>query len=129
MLTYIKIYIIAFLIFFIIDLVWLGLIAKDLYQSKIGFLLKENYNMIAAGLFYTIYIIALVFFVINPADSWQHALFAGMFFGFITYATYDMTNLATIKDWPVSLTIIDICWGTFLGGSTSALTYFLIEII
>ena len=127
MLEFLKIYVISFLVFFVIDLIWLGVIAKNLYRSQIGFIMKENFNMIAAVLFYLFYIGGLIFFVINRADSWQYALFAGMFFGFITYSTYDMTNLATLKDWPLTLTIIDIVWGTFLGGSTSAVTFLIIN--
>ncbi|MGH4117392.1 DUF2177 family protein [Clostridium sp.] len=87
--------------------------------------LKE-YGVTAALSFYLLYIIGIVFFVINPAiekKSWKYALFAGMFFGFITYATYDLTNLATLKDWPFKITIIDLIWGSTLCGSVSLITY------
>jgi uncharacterized membrane protein len=83
-----------------------------------------------ALLFYIVYLIGLEFFVISRAltiSSWQYALFAGMFFGLITYSTYDLTNLATIKDWPLTITIIDLIWGTFLGGLTSFLSYTVIN--
>jgi uncharacterized membrane protein len=88
--------------------------------------MKENFNMTAAFAFYILFTAGIVFFVLNPAlaiSSWQYALFAGMFYGFITYATYDITNLATIKDWPVMLTVIDIIWGSLLCGTTSIITY------
>ncbi|MCC3144161.1 DUF2177 family protein [Halanaerobium sp. Z-7514] len=127
---YIKSYLIALVIFFGIDIIWLGTIAQDLYQKHLGFLLKENFNMTAAFIFYLFFIAGLVFFVINRAvvlSSWQYALFAGMFFGFITYATYDMTNLATIKDWPLIITVIDIVWGSILCGATSLFTYLVIS--
>ncbi len=126
---YIKAYFIVFIIFIVIDFIWLGFIAKDIYRNKIGFIMKDNFNMVAAIGFYAIFIIGLMFFVVNKAvvmESWQYALWAGMFFGLITYSTYDMTNLATLKDWPLSLTIIDIIWGTVLNGATSIISYYII---
>ncbi|MGM0409583.1 MAG: DUF2177 family protein [Bacillota bacterium] len=125
---YIKTYLVALVIFLVIDFLWLGLVAKNMYRDKLGFLLKENYNMIAALTFYMVYIVGLVYFVISKAvstGSWQYALFAGIFFGVITYATYDMTNLATVKDWPISITVIDIIWGGTLNGITSLLSYYI----
>ena len=86
--------------------------------------------MVAAFAFYILFTAGIVFFVLNRAtaiSSWQYALFAGMFFGLITYSTYDLTNLATIKDWPLMITIIDLIWGTFLGGLTSFLSYTVIN--
>jgi len=124
--SYIKVYILAFIIFMAIDLVWLGIIAKDFYRDQLSSFLKEKYNMNAALLFYIVYIAGLVFFVISRAstiDSWQYALFAGMLYGFVTYSTYGITNYSTIKDWPSFLTMIDIGWGTFLCGITSYLTH------
>jgi uncharacterized membrane protein len=109
-----------------IDLVWLGILAKDFYRSQLGSFLKESYNMQAALLFYLVYIAGIVFFVLSRAittGSWQYALFAGMFYGFVTYSTYGITNYSTIKDWPTLLTVIDIGWGTVLCGITSYLTY------
>ena len=124
--SYIKIYILAFIIFMGIDLVWLGILAKDFYRSQLGTFLKESYNMQAALLFYLVYIAGLIFFVVSRAiatGNWQYAVFAGMFYGFVTYSTYGITNYSTIKDWPTLVTIIDIVWGTVLCGVTSYLTY------
>jgi|SRR6056297_2243832 len=126
MIDYIKIYVLAFAIFIGIDFFWLGYIAKDLYRNQIGFIMKDNFNMKAAVVFYLFYIVGLVFFVINRAiniESWQYALFAGALYGFITYGTYNITNLSTLKDWPIKLTYIDLTWGSFLGGVTSYLTF------
>jgi len=120
---FVLLYLIALAVFLIIDSFWLGLIARRLYRSQIGFLLRDKFNFKAAGVFYLFYLAGLVFFVITPAESWTFALLAGLFFGFITYATYDITNLATIKDWPVKLTIIDIVWGSFIAGITSLITF------
>jgi len=123
---YIKMYFITLAVFFVIDLTWLGLIAKNLYSQQLGFIMKENVNWIAAVSFYLIFIIGIVYFVVNPAvinDNWRYALFAGMLFGFVSYATYDLTNLATLKDWPLKITIIDLIWGTSLGGLTSIVSF------
>ena len=125
-----KTYVVTIIVFFLIDIVWLGFISKNLYQEKLGHLMKEDVNWVAAGLFYLLFIAGLIFFVINPAlakDSWKYALLAGGFFGMIAYATYDMTNLATLKDWPIQVTILDILWGTILCGVTSMITFFVMS--
>jgi uncharacterized membrane protein len=124
----IKTYFIALLVFFLIDILWLVVIARKLYQQELGFLMSDKPNWIAAIIFYLVFIIGVVFFVINPAlekDSWKYALFVGMLFGFITYSTYDLTNLATVKNWPFKITVIDLIWGTSLGGLVSSITYFI----
>jgi uncharacterized membrane protein len=126
MVEFLKLFGIAFVVFFIIDMIWLGLIARNLYQNQIGHLLKPDVNWYAAIIFYVLFIAGLVIFVIQPAataNSIGHAILYGALFGLITYATYDLTNLATLKDWPITITIIDLTWGTFLGMSTSALAF------
>ena len=125
---FIKLYAIALPVFFAIDMVWLGLVANNFYKSQIGSLMKPDINWTAAILFYLLFILGLVVFVIAPAvekGSWTHALLLGAFFGFITYATYDLTNLATLKDWPLLVTIVDLAWGTALGTLVSIITYFI----
>ena len=120
------IFIIAFVIFFIIDILWLGLFAKNMYQSQIGFILAKKPNWYAAILFYILYIAFLMIFAIMPAlqtSSFNDAMLYGALYGFITYATYDLTNLATLEKWPLKVTLIDITWGTLLGFSVSTLTY------
>lgn len=90
----------------------------------------ENVNWIAAIIFYMIFIAGILFFVINPSiekDNIRYAILAGAFFGFITYSTYDLTNLATVKDWPIRIVIIDIIWGTILATSTSTLSFLIIK--
>lgn len=125
---FIKLYAIAFAVFLAIDAVWLTLIAKNFYAKYIGFLMAKNPNLWAALIFYIIFIAGLVFFVITPAldkKMWTQALFAGLFFGLVTYATYDLTNLATIKDWPLIVTIVDLIWGMTVSASVSVITYFI----
>ena len=122
-----KLYVIALPIFFIIDMTWLGLIAKNLYRNQIGFLMTPNINWIAAIIFYLLFLIGLVFFVISPAvynGSWSQALLWGFLFGFIAYATYDLTNLALVKDWPLLITVVDMIWGGVLAALVSVVTYF-----
>lgn len=129
---YLKMYIIALIVFFIIDIIWLGFIGKNIYKEKLGFLMREKTNWMAAIIFYIFYIIGLVFFVINPAiekDSAIYAAVIGAFFGMITYATYDMTNLATLKDWPIFITVMDIIWGTILCSGTSWISFIIFNAI
>jgi uncharacterized membrane protein len=123
---FLKLYFIALPVFFAIDMIWLGLVAKDFYRNQIGFLLKENVNWVAAISFYLLFIIGVVFFVVMPAlekGSWMYALLVGALFGFITYATYDLTNLATTKDWPLLVTLVDLAWGAVLSASVSTVTF------
>jgi len=119
---FLKLYCIALPIFFAADMFWLGVAAKNFYAKQIGFLMKANVNWAAAILFYLLFLAGLVVFVIGPAverGSWVRALLFGFLFGLITYATYDLTNLATLKDWPLVLTVVDLTWGMVLAGSVS----------
>lgn len=125
---FIKLYLIALTVFLAIDMVWLTLIAKNFYAKQIGYLMAKNPNLWAALIFYLIFIAGLIVFVITPAldkKMWVHALTLGAFFGLVTYATYDLTNLATIKNWPLTITIVDLIWGTILSASVSVITYFI----
>lgn len=124
--NYIKLYLISIVVFFLIDMVWLGFIAKNLYAAQLGHLMAPKVNWVAALVFYAMFIAGLVFFVVEPAvakGSLQYALLAGAFFGLICYATYDLTNLATLRDWPVTVTLIDLAWGTFLNGAVSGVAF------
>ncbi|MBP2026751.1 putative membrane protein [Acetoanaerobium pronyense] len=125
-----KTYITTFAVFLVIDLIWLGFIARNLYKKYLGYLMAENVNWVAAIIFYMIFIAGILFFVINPAitkDSFIYAILAGACFGFITYSTYDLTNLATVRDWPLTIVFIDITWGTFLAASTSSISFLIIK--
>lgn len=130
--AFLREYLVAVVAFFAVDIIWLGVVAKDLYRKEIGFIMAPSPNWAAVAVFYLIYIFGLIFFVVHPAlakDSWTEALFIGLLFGFITYATYDLTNLATLKDWPIRITIIDLIWGTTLGGSVSVITFFVVKLL
>jgi uncharacterized membrane protein len=125
---FIRLFLIALPTFFVIDMVWLVLVAKKFYSQQLGFIMRPDIGWTAAILFYLLFIAALVIFVITPAiekQSWLHALIYGAFFGLVTYATYDLTNLATLKDWPVIITIVDLIWGSALAALISVITYFI----
>jgi uncharacterized membrane protein len=118
----ILVYFLTLVVFFVIDMIWLGVVAKGFYRRHLGSLMSPKVNWISAILFYLLFIIGLLIFVIRPAlegGASLNALFYGALFGLISYATYDLTNLATIKDWPLIVTVIDLIWGTVLGGIVS----------
>lgn len=122
----IKLYLVTVVVFFLVDIIWLGFISKNLYKTYLGDLMAPKVNWAAAIIFYLLFIAGLIFFVIDPAltrNSLWYAVLAGGFFGLITYGTYDLTNLATLKGWPVTITLIDLAWGTFLNAATSGVTY------
>lgn len=125
---FLKLYLIALPVFFAIDMFWLGIVAKKFYYAQIGALMKPDVNWTAAVIFYLIFIAGLVVFVITPAvekGSWTHALLFGALFGFVCYATYDLTNLAVAKDWPLLVTLVDLAWGAVLAASVSVVTFFI----
>lgn len=120
MAKFIQIYLVVLAAFFAIDMVWLGLVAKKFYRQQLGSLMRVGVNWPAAIIFYLLFILGLVFFVVYPAvekGSWFYALWTGAFFGLICYATYDLTNLATLKNWPLKMTIADLIWGSALSGA------------
>jgi uncharacterized membrane protein len=119
-------YIAAVTFFFLVDLIWLGFVAKDFYRSSIGHLMADGFNIPAAVVFYLIYTAGLFFFAVNPAlaaGDWQKAAFLGAAFGFFAYATYDLTNMATLKDWPLAITLADMAWGTLLSSAVATVGY------
>jgi len=127
---FLTLYAISVPVFFIIDMIWLGLVANKFYQSQLGHLLGPV-NWPAAIIFYLLFLVGLTFFAIYPGAvkaSILTALGLGAAFGFFTYATYDLTNLATLKDWPIKVVFVDILWGTVLGASVAAGTVYLYQL-
>jgi len=125
---YLKHYFLALFIFLCFDALWLGVIAKDFYKQNLGYLMAENVRWIAAGIFYLIFIGGIVVFAIVPGLKANSSLLAaayGAFFGFVCYATYDLTNLATIRNWPLKVTVIDLIWGTTLTSVVAFLTTYI----
>ena len=110
----------------IIDLVWLGVVARSFYQVQMGHLMRAQVNWTAAIAFYLVFISGIVVLVVWPAierQSLVHAIAAGALFGLVTYAAYDLTNLATLDGFPVTVAIVDLVWGTVLCSTVSAATY------
>ena len=123
---YIKLYFITLLAFFAIDMVWLGLIARTFYRKQLDFLLSPNTNWVAALIFYLLFIVGILVFVVLPGledNSLKTTLLRAALFGLVTYATYDLTNLATVKDWPLLVTIVDLAWGTVLSIAVSCVGF------
>lgn len=123
-------YCLTTLVFFAIDMIWLGFIAKDLYQKYLGALLSDTVNWAAAIIFYLIFIAGIFIFVINPAVEKQSvgkAILLGALFGFIAYATYDLTNYATLKGFPFPIVIIDLAWGATLTALVSLAGFYIVK--
>ncbi|WP_118133009.1 DUF2177 family protein [Oceanicella sp. SM1341] len=119
-------YLVTAVVFFAIDYVWLSRIATGLYMQEIGALMRERPNLAAAAGFYLVYVVGVVYFAVAPAlaeAAAAQALLRGALFGFFAYATYDMTNYATLRDWPVKIVVIDIAWGTALTGVSALAGY------
>ena len=117
-------------IFLIGDAIWLGVVAKDLYRQHIGHLMADSVRWGAALAFYLLFLYGLFVFVIQPALAAQDpmsALLKGALFGLVCYATYDLTNLATLRDWPLSVTFIDLAWGAFLSGTAAGTAVYLVQ--
>ena len=125
-----KLYFICLVVFCTIDFFWTGFIAKNWYQRELGYLLADSIQWIPVVLFYLLYAGGLLLFAVLPAleaASWRLALLYGAALGLISYAAYDLTNLATIRNWPVMLAVSDIFWGSFVSASTSYIVFFLAQ--
>jgi uncharacterized membrane protein len=125
---YFKLYALTVPVFFIIDLIWLGVVAKGFYQKNLKYILSPNVNWTAAIIFYLMYIAGILIFAVVPGvakDSVRHAALWGALFGFFTYATYDLTNLALLKDWPLNIVVVDILWGMVLCTVVSTISFYI----
>jgi uncharacterized membrane protein len=123
---YFKLYFVTLAAFFAIDMVWLGFVARTFYRKYLGFLMAPNPNWLAAIIFYLLFIVGILVFVVLPGledNSFKTTLLRAALFGLITYATYDLTNLATVKDWPVLITVVDMAWGTILSVAVSSISF------
>ena len=118
-----QLYLVTAVMFFAVDILWLGVIARSFYHRHLGRFFRERVNWTAAIIFYFLYILGMIIFAILPSINYAslgRALLLGALYGLFTYATYDLTNLATLKDWPVKIVVVDILWGMVLGGLVSA---------
>ena len=126
MFLFLQLYLVTLVAFIVIDMIWLGLIAKKFYRDQLGFMMRATVNWPAAIIFYLLFIVGLVFFVVYPSlsqDSRFYAFITGALFGLIAYSTYDLTNLATLKNWPLTVTIVDLAWGSLLSGTLTLIGF------
>ncbi len=129
MLYYLKLYLLTFIAFLAVDAVWLGFVAKDFYAKHLGYLMAEQPNLVAALIFYLIFVVAILVLVVLPTLEAPLAktLLLAAVFGFASYATYDLTNLATVKNWPLLVTVVDLIWGTSIATVTAFIARFIAQ--
>lgn len=121
-LPYVGVFISALVLFAVLDLVWIGLVMRDFYRQGIGHLMGERLSVKAGFAFYIVYTVGLMFFAISPAiitSSLLGAAILGGLYGFFTYATYDLSNYATLRDWPLRVVFLDMGWGFALSLTVS----------
>jgi uncharacterized membrane protein len=109
--------------FLLLDAVWLSIMASRLYRPAIGHIMREDFDGLSAALFYAIYLVGVVVFVVRPARNGRTALLRGGLFGLVCYATYDLTNQATVIGWPWRVTLADLCWGAFVTATSAWVSY------
>lgn len=121
-----TLYIVTAIVFVAADFIWLGFIAKGFYQQSLGHLMLEKPNLVVAIIFYLLYPIGLVIFAGAPgyeADSWSHTILYSALFGLFAYATYDLSNLATLRGVPASFAVVDMAWGTIASATSAAIAF------
>jgi uncharacterized membrane protein len=126
-----KQYLVTFVVFLAVDALWLGLVAPRFYQAQIGALMAKRPKWAAAGVFYLVFVVGLVVFCVAPGvqqSSLGWAALHGALFGLVTYATYELTNLATLESWPLLLTLVDLGWGMVLSTATTVLSVWLLQL-
>ena len=131
-LMFLKLYLIAFVVFLAIDAIWLGLVAPKFYKEHIGHLMSAKPNFLVAGIFYLLFIVGIVYFVLVPGVEEKNlakVVLSALLFGLMTYGTYDLTNMATLKDWPIIVTVVDLIWGSVLTTTVSVLSYLIYNFI
>ena len=127
---FIKTYLLSLVVFLGIDSVWLLTMNKNFYGKYLGHLMSEKPNLLIAFVFYLINIVGMMFLVINPAlkeNSWAKLLAGAAIYGLCTYATYDLTNHATLKNWPAIVTMVDIVWGVTLTIAVCSTVFYLLR--
>ena len=131
--TNLLIYGIALLLLIIIDGIWLNFVIRNFVTHSIGHLMKERVDILPALFFYPLYALGIIILVILPAINGEFSLWKvflmGSLLGLVAYGAYDLTNAATLKDWPLSMTVLDMAWGTLLTGAVSAGTFYLTTIL
>jgi uncharacterized membrane protein len=121
--TYFIGYVAALVTLAILDALWLGVASREFYKARLGQLLLEQPNWYAAILFYLIHALGIVVFAVPLAESWASAMFYGALFGFCVYAAYDLTNLATLRGWPLTVSLIDLAWGAVVTAAAAVAAF------
>lgn len=130
--TYLTAYIAVAVVFLVIDILWLGVIAKGFYLGQLKPLMLDQPKLLIAGIFYVLYVAGVVFFALKPAveaESWHIAALYGAFLGVLCYGTYDLTNWATLKGWPPVMAVVDIIWGGVLTSVSATAGYFVTKMV
>jgi uncharacterized membrane protein len=125
-------YLATLVVFSVVDTLWLGVLARPFYRAELGDLLAPEVKLWAAVLFYVVYSAGIAVFAVRPAiqaDSLVTAVVMGALFGFFAYATYDLTNLATLRDWPLRMSLVDIAWGTFITSLTATAGTYAVRVL
>jgi uncharacterized membrane protein len=123
-------YLLAGVIFAGLDAIWLVIVANKFYKSQLGSMLRPKPNFVPAVIFYLLYILGIVIFALDPAlgqHSFSYALGHGALLGLIMYATYDLTNLSTLKKWPAKITYVDLAWGTYATAFTTVIAFLVLN--
>lgn len=130
MLKYVVAYVVTAVVFLGLDALWLTRVALDMYRREIGSMLLDRPSLPVAGVFYLIFVLGIVVLAIAPAinggGGWQGAMVAGAVLGLVAYGTYDITNFSTLKNWPLSVTLVDLAWGTALTAISAAVGAFVV---
>jgi uncharacterized membrane protein len=127
MLYYFKLYLASLIVFFAVDMMWLAFVARSFYKKYLGYLMAPTVHWIPALIFYLLFILGVMVFVVIPGvreNSLQSTILRAALYGLVTYATYDLTNLATVNNWPLAVTLVDLAWGTVLSVIVSIAGFF-----
>ena len=123
---YIKLFLSSLFTFLLLDAIWLGFVARGFYARELSLYLTDNVNWASAFIFYIIFNIGLLIFVILPSiekNSYSMLVIYALLYGLVTFATYDLTNLATVKDWPLLVSLVDMIWGMFVAFSVASVAF------
>ncbi len=126
MITFLKLYAVALPTFLLVDLLWLGVVARSFYRAQLGHLMRTDVNWTAALAFYALFVAGIVVLAVGPGverESLGRAVALGALLGLVSYAAYDLTNLATLRDFPLTVALVDLAWGAVLCATVSAVTF------
>jgi uncharacterized membrane protein len=127
---FVKLYFTALASLVVLDVIWLSFVAKGFYQKYLGYLMAPQVNFLPAVIFYLLYAAGIIWFVVYPnlkSGSVSGVVLQGAFLGLIAYAAYDLTNHATVKNWPWQMTVVDMAWGALLTALVSTIVFLIFK--